>query len=61
MPANKTIKVYVQGGCVRDVTGLPEDYDYEIIDYDHIEAEETEKNFKKFKEQLEEKRALASS
>ena len=42
MPANKTIKVYVQGGCVRDVTGLPEDYDYEIIDYDV--QEEDEKN-----------------
>ena len=42
MAANKTIKVYVQGGCVRDVTGLPEDYDYEIIDYDV--QEEDEKN-----------------
>mgnify|MGYP003140421806 CR=1 FL=1 len=39
---NKTIKVYVQDGCVRDVTGLPEDYDYEIIDYDV--QEEDEKN-----------------
>ena len=61
MAANKTIKVYVQGGCVRDVTGLPEDYDYEIIDYDNIEAEETEKNFKHFKALLKEKRDLASS
>ena len=42
MAANKTIKVYVQDGCVRDVTGLPEDYDYEIIDYDV--QEEDEKN-----------------
>ncbi len=61
MPANKTIKVYVEGGCVTDVMDLPEGYDYEIIDYDNIEAEETEKNFKKFKEQLKEKRDLASS
>ena len=61
MPANKTIKVYVEGGCVTDVTDLPEGYDYEIIDYDNIEAEETEKNFKKFKEQFKEKRDLASS
>ena len=61
MAANKTIKVYVEGGCVTDVTDLPEGYDYEIIDYDNIEAEETEKNFKKFKEQLKEKRGLASS
>ena len=61
MAANKTIKIYVEGGCVTDVTDLPEGYDYEIIDYDNIEAEETEKNFKKFKEQLKEKRDLASS
>ena len=61
MPANKTIKVYVEGGCVTAVTELPEGYDYEIIDYDNIEAEETEKNFKKFKEQLKKKRDLASS
>ena len=61
MPANKTIKVYVEGGCVTDVTDLPEGYDYEIIDYDNIEAEQTEKNFKKFKEQLKRKRDLASS
>ena len=58
---DKTIKVYVEGGCVTDVTDLPEGYDYEIIDYDNIDAEETEKNFKKFKEQLKEKRDLASS
>ena len=57
----KTIKVYVEGGCVTDVTDLPEGYDYEIHDHDHKEAEETEKNFKKFKEQLKEKRDLASS
>jgi len=56
---DKTIKVYVEGGCVTDVTDLPKGYDYEIIDYDHIEAEETEKNFKNFKEQLKEKRDLA--
>jgi hypothetical protein len=61
MPANKTIKIYVEGGCVTDVTDLPEGYDYEIHDHDHKEAEETEKNFKKFKEQLKEKRDLASS
>ena len=43
MAANKTIKVYVEGGCVTAVTELPEGYDYEIIDYDHIDAEEDEK------------------
>ncbi len=61
MPANKTIKVYVEGGCVTDVTDLPEGYDYEIIDYDHIAAEQTEKNFKHFKALLKKKRDLASS
>ena len=61
MPADKTIKIEVYGGCVTEVTGLPEGCDYEIIDYDNIEAEETEKNFKKFKEQLKEKCDLASS
>ena len=31
---NKTIKIYVEGGYVRDVTDLPDDFDYEIIDSD---------------------------
>ena len=44
MTANKTIKIYVEGGCVTDVTDLPEGYDYEIHDHDHKDAEETEKN-----------------
>jgi len=39
---DKTIKIEVYGGCVTEVTGLPEGYDYEIIDYDHKEAEENE-------------------
>ena len=38
----KTIKIEVYGGCVTEVTGLPEGYDYEIIDYDHNEAAEDE-------------------
>ena len=36
---NKTIKIEVYGGCVTEVTGLPEGYDYEIVDHDHKEAE----------------------
>jgi len=40
MPANKTIKIEVYGGCVTEVTGLPEGYDYEIVDHDHLEAEQ---------------------
>ena len=31
---DKTIKIYVEGGCVTDVTNLPNDFDYEIIDSD---------------------------
>ena len=38
----KTIKIEVYGGCVTEVTGLPEGYDYEIIDYDHLEEEKNE-------------------
>ena len=37
---DKTIKIEVYGGCVTEVTGLPEGYDYEIVDHDHIEAEQ---------------------
>jgi hypothetical protein len=39
---DKTIKIEVYGGCVTEVSGLPEGYDYEIIDHDHIEAQENE-------------------
>ena len=35
----KTIKIEVYGGCVTEVTGLPEGYDYEIVDHDHKKAE----------------------
>jgi len=38
----KTIKVYVEGGVCTDVV-IPKEFsdklDYEVIDYDHIEAE----------------------
>ena len=61
MDTSKTIKIEVYGGCVTEVTGLPEGYDYEIIDYDNIEAEETEKNFKHFKKLLKAKRAQKRS
>ena len=39
----KTIKVYIEGGVCTDVTGLPAGYNYEVIDYDHIDAEKDEK------------------
>ena len=38
----KTIKVYIEGGVCTDVVIPKEFYDklnYEVIDYDHIEAE----------------------
>ena len=38
---DKTIKIFIQGGCLLDVTNLPENYDYELIDYDNQEAEES--------------------
>jgi hypothetical protein len=34
----KRIKIEVYGGCVTEVTGLPEGWEYEIVDYDHQEA-----------------------
>ena len=37
MKANKTIKIEVYGGCVTEVTNLPEGYDYEIVDHDQTE------------------------
>ncbi len=43
MPANKTIKIEVFGGCVTEVTNLPEGYDYEIVDHDHIAEQDQEK------------------
>ena len=43
----KTIKIYIEGGVCTDVV-IPEEFhnklNYEVIDYDNIEAEEDEKN-----------------
>ena len=42
----KTIKVYIEGGVCTDVV-IPDEFidklNYEVIDYDHIDAEENEK------------------
>ena len=38
----KRIKIEVYVGCLTEVTGLPEGWEYEIVDYDHIEAEQDE-------------------
>jgi len=40
----KTIKIEVNAGCVTEVTGLPEGYDYEIIDHDIQEEDEKNEN-----------------
>jgi hypothetical protein len=32
--SSKKVIITVEGGCVTDVSGLPEDYDYEIVDMD---------------------------
>ncbi len=46
----KTIKVYIEGGVCTDVV-IPEEFhnklNYEVIDYDNIEAEEDKKNAEK--------------
>ena len=46
----KTIKVYIEGGVCTDVV-IPEEFhnelNYEVIDYDNIEAEEDKKNVEK--------------
>ena len=34
------IKIEVYGGCVTEVSGLPDGWDYEIVDHDHLEAEQ---------------------
>tara|TARA_R100000458_G_C8251165_1_gene228065 strand:+ start:71 stop:223 length:153 start_codon:yes stop_codon:yes gene_type:complete len=34
----KTIKIYIEGGCLLDVTNLPPEYNYELIDYDNEET-----------------------
>ncbi len=34
------IKIEVYGGCVTEVTGLPDGWDYEIVDHDHLEEQE---------------------
>ena len=33
-----TIKITVEGGCVVEVDGLPDGFDYEIIDKDELPA-----------------------
>jgi len=35
-----SIKIEVYGGCVTEVTGLPDGWDYEIVDHDHLEEQE---------------------
>ena len=36
MSTDKTIKIYIEGGCLLDVIGLPPGYNYELIDYDNV-------------------------
>lgn len=37
---DKNIVITVEGGCVTDVSGLPEGYTYEINDLDAVDDEE---------------------
>ena len=34
------IKIEVYGGCVTEVSGLPDGWVYEIVDHDHLEEQE---------------------
>jgi len=47
---SKTIKIEVNAGCVTEVTGLPEGYDYEIVDHDSQEKEAKEWTYTKNKD-----------
>ncbi len=38
-----TIKITVEGGCVVEVDGLPDGFDYEIIDKDELPPAEEDK------------------
>jgi len=40
----KTIKIYIEGGCLLDVTNLPPGYNYQLIDYDNEETTKKPKN-----------------
>ncbi len=35
----ETIKIYVEGGVVTEVSNLPDNCNYEIIDHDEIRAQ----------------------
>lgn len=37
-----TVIVTVEGGCVTDVSGLPPGWDWELIDFDNLDAEEAD-------------------
>ena len=39
-----SIKIEVYGGCGTEVTGLPDGWDYEIVDHDHLEEQEATSN-----------------
>ena len=36
----KLITIEIRGGCLVDVSNLPPGWDYELIDYDILDAEE---------------------
>ena len=39
-----SIKIEVYGGCVTEVTGLPEGWDDGIVDHDHLEEPQATSN-----------------
>jgi len=58
---NKTITIEVYGGCVTEVTGLPDGYDYEIIDHDNDELAKTILDEKEAREAASDKQQATSS
>ena len=44
MTKRNLIKIEVYGGCVTEVTGLPDGWEYEIVDHDHLEEQEATSN-----------------
>ena len=56
MTKRNLIKIEVYGGCVTEVTGLPDGWEYEIVDHDHLEEQEATSN----KQQASSKKRLDS-
>lgn len=50
MTPEKTITIVIEGGCLVDVSGLPDGWDYELIDHDNLDAEDAETDWERARE-----------